>query len=48
MKNEDANGLRSRKATLTYRSYLDNLVDALMMMIYAIPINLRRFEGASM
>ena len=23
--------------------YLDNLVDALMMMIYVVPINLRRF-----
>ena len=44
MKNEDANGLRSRKEELTCRSYLENLVDALMMMIYVVLINLRRFS----
>ena len=44
--NEDANGLRWRKEELTYGSYLDNLVDALMMMIYVVPINLRRFGGS--
>ena len=27
MKNQYANGLKSRKETLTCRSYLDNLVD---------------------
>ena len=48
MKNEDTNGLRSRKEILTCRSYLENLVDALIMMIYAIPLNLRRFDGVSM
>ena len=36
------------KEELTCRSYLENLVDALMMMIYAVPINLRRFEEPSM
>ena len=48
MKNEDANGLRSRKAILTCRSYLDSLVDALMVMIYDVSINLRRFDEVSM
>ena len=48
MKNEDANGLRSRKETLTCRSYLENIVDSLMVMIYAVSINLRRFNEVSM
>ena len=30
------------------RSYLENLVDALVVMIYVVLINLRRFEGVSM
>ena len=35
-------GLKEKR--LTYRSYLEMLVDALMMMIPAIPINSGRYE----
>ena len=43
LKIKGANGLRSRRKELTCGSYLDNLADSLMMMIYVVPINLRRF-----
>ena len=40
--------MEPRKEELTCGSYLDNHVDILMMMIYAVSINLRRFDEVSM